>query len=161
MVLVHLSLGSNLYNREYFIREAETQIEKSIGKIIKSSHLYETEPWGTSHPELFLNKVILVKTNLEPVQILEQSQTIEKNLGRILKKEKFSPRAIDIDILFIEQLILNKENLVVPHPYIAERKFILEPFNEIDCEFIHPLLNKTIHQIYRDCNDSHFVRKLI
>jgi 2-amino-4-hydroxy-6-hydroxymethyldihydropteridine diphosphokinase len=131
MPLVYLSLGSNLGDREKNISDAEILIENFIGTIACKSGLYETEPWGTNHPELFLNKVISLDSNLDPSQILEHIKSIEKSLGRVNNKVKYAPRTIDIDILFIDQIVINSKNLIIPHPLIEERKFVLEPMAEI------------------------------
>lgn len=160
MPLVYLSLGSNLGDRKKYINDAEILIEKIIGTITSKSGLYETEPWRTNHPELFLNEVLSVESNFGPFQILEKIQSIEKSLGRIRFNEIYAPRTIDIDILFIGNLILKDENLEIPHPHIRERRFVLEPLSEIAAGFIHPIINKTIKELLSNCIDKHFVRKI-
>jgi 2-amino-4-hydroxy-6-hydroxymethyldihydropteridine diphosphokinase len=160
MPIVYLSLGSNIDDRRKHISDAENQIGSDVGHITASSHLYETEPWGTSHPEWFLNKTISVETILKPLNILEKIKKIEKNLGRTLNKEKYSPRTIDIDILFIGNLIFNGKDLVVPHPFICERKFVLEPLSEIAGSFVHPVLNKPVGVLLHACTDSCKVKRI-
>jgi 2-amino-4-hydroxy-6-hydroxymethyldihydropteridine diphosphokinase len=160
MPLVYLSLGSNLGDRKKYINDSEILIENIIGTIASKSGLYETEPWRTNHPELFFNKVLSVESNFGPFQILEKIQSIEKSLGRIRFNEIYAPRTIDIDILFIENLIFKDENLEIPHPHIKERRFVLEPLAEIAAGFIHPIINKTIGQMLISCTDKHSVRKI-
>jgi 2-amino-4-hydroxy-6-hydroxymethyldihydropteridine diphosphokinase len=160
MHFVYLSLGSNLGDRKKYIGDAEIHIEKFIGIITSKSGLYETEPWGTDHPEMFLNKVILVESELSPFQMFEKIQAIEKLIGRIRNNEKYSPRIIDIDILFFDELILDDKNLTIPHPLIKERKFVLKPLTEIANQFVHPVFNKTIQQMFKECKDEHVVRKI-
>ena len=160
MHFVYLSIGSNLGDRKKYISDAEIYIEKLIGVITCKSGLYETEPWGIVHPEMFLNKVILVESDLAPFQIFEKIQAIEKSNGRIRNNEKYSPRTIDIDILFFDEIVLDDKNLTIPHPLIKERKFILEPLAEIAGGFIHPLYKKTVRQMFRECSDNHLVRKI-
>lgn len=160
MALAYLSLGSNLGNRECYIKEAEILIGKNIGRIVKSSHLYETEPWGTTYKDLFLNKAMIVKTNLSPYPILQQLIAIEKKLGRQYSHVRYSPRTIDIDILFVDQILINDKRLTIPHPLIAYRNFVLEPLFEICSDFVHPFINKTILQLLKDCPDTHFVKKI-
>jgi 2-amino-4-hydroxy-6-hydroxymethyldihydropteridine diphosphokinase len=160
MALVYLSLGSNIGNRKSYICQAESLIIKNIGDIINASQLYETEPWGTKHPEWFLNKVISVETGLTAFQILDQIHIIESDLGRVHKDKRYAPRTIDIDILLIEKMILNETNLIIPHPLIRERKFVLEPLAEIAGQLIHPLLNKSIQQMFNECTDKSVVKKV-
>lgn len=159
MPQVYIIIGSNLGNREFNIVEAEKLILQKIGDVVKSSHLYETEPWGASKRKKFLNKALIVETNLKPYSILEQSQTIEKYLGREHNND-MKPRIIDIDILFIDNLIMNDKSLTVPHPLIAERNFVLVPLSEICRDFVHPVFNKTIGQLLNDCQDKLDVKKL-
>jgi 2-amino-4-hydroxy-6-hydroxymethyldihydropteridine diphosphokinase len=160
MPSIYLSLGSNLGDRKKYINDAEILIENFFGTITSKSGLYETEPWRTIYPELFLNKVLSAESNWGPFQILEKIQSIEKSLGRIRSDENYAPRTIDIDILFIGNLILKDENLEIPHPHIQERRFVLEPMSEISANFIHPILNMTIQEMLSNCIDKHIVRKI-
>jgi 2-amino-4-hydroxy-6-hydroxymethyldihydropteridine diphosphokinase len=160
MSKAYLLLGSNIGNREYYFFEAEKLISESIGKIVKSSRLYETEPWGIKSKDLFLNKAIIVETNQGPGNILEKILDIELCLGRKRTEIKYSSRTIDIDILFIDQLILNSETLIVPHPQIASRRFVLIPMAEICPEFIHPVFSMNIKQLLVECKDKLKVKKL-
>ena len=93
-----------------------------------------------------MNQVILIETELNPQKLLKKCQAIENKLGRE-RKEKWGARTIDIDILFYDDLVLNEENLIIPHPYIAEREFVLKPLNEIAPDFMHPVLKKTIAEL--------------
>ncbi len=160
MAQVFIIIGSNLGNREINIAEAEKLITREIGNIIKSSHLYETEPWGTSNNKKFCNKALIVETGLKPYSILEKAQIIEKSLGRARNNDKYKPRTIDIDILFIDNLILSDKSLTIPHPLIAERKFVLVPLSEICNDFVHPVFNKTIGDLLNNCHDKLDVTKL-
>ena len=160
MSKAYLLLGSNIGNREKYFSEAEKLILKEIGRIVKVSGLYETEPWGMKIKDFFLNKVIIVDTNFEPEIILEKILTIELKLGRKHSEIKYSSRTIDIDILFVDQQILNSETLIIPHPQIANRHFVLTPLAEVCPDFVHPVLSKSINQLLAECKDGLKVKKL-
>lgn len=153
-----LSLGSNLQNREDYLIKSTELIGYRIGKVIKSSHVYETEAWGfTSFP--FLNQVLVVETELTPDTLLAESQSIEKELGRTSKtkpydandKPQYLPRTIDIDILLFEDTICHTPQLTLPHPLIDQREFVLLPLSELfDNEVIPPFkhsFRQLLHKI--------------
>lgn len=159
---VILSLGSNQGNRFNYLQQAVHAIEQRIGVVEKISSYYETEPWGFNDETPFINQVIKVKTGLRASKILDRALMIEKVLGRqrIKTTQKYSGRTLDIDILFIENEIINQETLIVPHPYLHLRKFVLAPLNEIAPYFTHPLLNISVQNIYQNCQDALTVKKL-
>jgi len=134
-------------------------IEKKIGKIIRQSGLYQTEAWGKTDQPDFLNQVIVADTKLTAAQTMETILSIETAMGRI-RTEKNAPRIIDIDILFFNKEIIHKKNLSVPHPSIHLRRFVLVPLNEIAPNFIHPVLQKTNHQLLMKCPDELNVKKI-
>lgn len=125
----YLSLGSNIENRENFLKKAISEIKK-IAKITKKSKIYETSPVGYKNQGDFLNMVIQIETSLNPRKLLEEIQKIEKELGRE-RKIKNGPRTIDIDILTFEDTIVDEPNLKIPHPRMHERKFVLVPLLEL------------------------------
>ncbi len=133
MYKVYLSLGTNLGNRKGNIREAIEKIGEQIGTVERQSALYETKPWGYSSPNDFINACVLVFTSLAPRQLLETTQRIEKEMGRTLKSidGNYHDRIIDIDILMIDDLRINEPDLVVPHPLMEERDFVMVPLKEI------------------------------
>ena len=130
---VYLSLGTNLGNRKRNIREAIEKIEELVGEVIRQSALYETKPWGFSSPNDFINACVLVITSLAPRQLLESLQRIEKEMGRMEKSVngKYYDRIIDIDILLFDDLKINAPDLVIPHPLMEEREFVMKPLREI------------------------------
>ena len=134
-------------------------IEKKIGKIIRQSGLYQTAAWGKTDQPDFLNQVIVADTKLTAAQTMETILSIETAMGRI-RTEKNAPRIIDIDILFFNKEIIHKKNLSVPHPSIHLRRFVLVPLNEIAPNFIHPVLQKTNHQLLMKCPDELNVKKI-
>ena len=130
---VYLSLGTNLGNRKRNIREAIEKIGELIGEVERQSALYETKPWGFSSPNDFINACVLVDTVLAPRQLLETTQRIEQEMGRIGKSVngEYHDRIIDIDILLYDDLHVDEPDLVIPHPLMAERKFVMVPLKEI------------------------------
>ena len=130
---VYLSLGTNLGNRKRNIREAIEKIEELVGEVRRQSALYETKPWGFSSPNDFINACVLVETVLAPRQLLEACQQIEKDMGRTLKSVdgSYHDRIIDIDILMYDDLKVNEPDLIIPHPLMEERDFVMKPLREI------------------------------
>jgi 2-amino-4-hydroxy-6-hydroxymethyldihydropteridine diphosphokinase len=124
---VYLSLGSNLGNRFGFLQKAKEGISATIGEIVKTSSIYETSSWGYTDPYLYLNQVIRVKTELSPTDILQNIRKIELENGRTRSSDGYTSRTIDIDILFFGNLIIEDDNIIIPHPRIPNRKFILAP----------------------------------
>lgn len=157
---VFLQLGSNEGNSSAFLQKAITLINDHIGKVIKLSSVYESEAWGNQNQNNFLNQVIEINTSLNPIELLNTVLKIENKLGR-KRVEHWGPRTMDIDILFYgNQIIKNKPELIVPHPRIEQRKFVLIPLNEIASEFIHPILKNSISQLLYLCKDSGKVWKI-
>ena len=154
-----LLTGSNEGDRRFHMQQAEANIEHICGRILLSSSLYETAPWGKRDQADFLNQVLLVQTFLQPRKLLEAILSVEESLGRV-RSVKNAPRIIDIDILFYNHVITDEPGLVIPHPRISERRFVLEPLNEIASDFIHPLFQKTIHQLLLECTDELAVKKI-
>ena len=155
----YLLLGSNMGNSTELLSKAIEQIENKIGPLLLSSNLYATAAWGnTSQPD-FLNQVIKIATHLAAAETLAIILSIEKNMGRI-RTTKNAPRIIDIDILFFNNEIINQSDLIVPHPEIQNRRFVLTPLQEIAPQMIHPVLNKTIEQLLSQCPDQLAVKKI-
>jgi 2-amino-4-hydroxy-6-hydroxymethyldihydropteridine diphosphokinase len=157
---VFLLLGGNLEDRLALLNAAKETISKEIGAIVQESSIYETAPWGFESEQDFLNQVIIVSTALLPIEILEKCQIIEKNLGRIRQTEQYASRKMDIDILFYDDEIINIPDLIIPHKQLHKRKFTLEPLVEIAPNFLHPLMNRTLTEILKNCNDNSSVKRL-
>ncbi len=141
-----LSLGSNLGDKAENLRKAVELIAK-FSDISKEGRVVETLPWGNENQENFLNQIIVIETDYQSDMLLDKLLSIEIDMGRI-RKEKWGPRIIDLDILFIENRVIESENLIVPHPFLHQREFILEPLLEIDPNIIHPKLKKTVRELY-------------
>ncbi|MBL7805338.1 MAG: 2-amino-4-hydroxy-6-hydroxymethyldihydropteridine diphosphokinase [Saprospiraceae bacterium] len=149
---VYLSLGSNVGDRAAQLRSAQGLIQKTIGKIARKSHVYETAPWGKTDQDAFLNQVVMVNTSLDPRGLLDAIAKIERELGRE-RREKWGPRTIDIDVLFYGRRVVRDKGLEIPHPELHKRAFILVPMMEIAAEFVHPVLKQAIDELYAECDD--------
>ena len=159
MTQVHILLGGNIGDRQKVFEKATKEINKRVGELLKSSSYYETAAWGIEDQAPFLNQVILVNTNLSPKELLTTLLDIEKELGRI-RFQKWTERVIDLDILFIEEQVIDTDDLKVPHPFIQERRFTLVPLVEISPDFIHPVFNQTLPVLLKNCPDKLEVNKL-
>ena len=159
MNVAYLLIGGNLGNRSANLQNALHQIEKNCGKILDLSAIYETAAWGLTNQPSFYNQALILETNLTPNALMEELLSIETNMGRI-RSLKLGPRIIDLDILLIDQLILNTELLTLPHPSMAQRRFVLLPLAEIAPNLVHPILQKTIQELLMDCKDELDVQKL-
>jgi len=160
MNIVFLATGTNLGKKKLNLRRAAEGIGKLIGKITGFSSIYETEPWGFISEEKFLNQVVKVETDLSPFSLLEKIHEIESGLGRVRGKEQYSSRFIDIDLLLYGEIIVDEDRLKIPHPLMAERKFVLVPLCEIAEELRHPVLNKTMGELLDICKDKGVVKKI-
>jgi 2-amino-4-hydroxy-6-hydroxymethyldihydropteridine diphosphokinase len=157
---VFFGLGTNLGNRKTNLRKAIEMIGEHIGKVLKSSSIYETAPWGFDSEDDFLNMVVLVETTLTPLELMKKIVTIESMLGRERNQDRYSSRIIDIDILLYDDLILNENGLKIPHPLMHERRFVLVPLNELAPELIHPVKGKSIRVLLEECRDRSEINKL-
>ncbi len=155
MSRVFLSIGSNLGDRLSNIQQAVATLSMSDKiKIVKTSSFYETEPWGNKNQEWFINAALAIDTDYSPQELLQYCQNIEVQLGRIRKEnEKWSQRAIDIDILMYDDLVISSKNLIVPHPFMHLRAFVLVPMLEVKSDLVHPVFKKTISELYDELSN--------
>ncbi|URA10993.1 2-amino-4-hydroxy-6-hydroxymethyldihydropteridine diphosphokinase [Thermospira aquatica] len=153
MAQVFLGLGSNQGKRKSYLRKALKEIE-ALGEHMVASHVYRTKPYGFTHQPDFLNMVVRIETSLAPEDLLEKLLDIESRLGRI-RQQKWGPRTIDIDLLFYDQHIIKLPHLVVPHPDLHNRDFVLRPMMDIDPDFFHPELKKTIRELWNILKEAH------
>ncbi len=155
----YLCLGGNIGDREMALNQALLKIGQQVGKITSTSGIYETEAWGVENQQAYLNQCIKVKTALTGVFLINTLLSIEKELGRERNiSHSYEPRTIDIDILFINRDTINEQQLVVPHPRLHLRKFVLIPLHEIAPDYLHPVLNKTIFNLLNECEDNSDVK---
>lgn len=149
MAKVYLSLGSNMGDKKRNIVTAVALLAERVGDISALSSLYETEPWGFSSENTFLNAAVVMETQLPPADLLTLTQRIECELGRTRKSDgEYHDRLIDIDILMYDDLVMETPELTLPHPLMHLRTFVLEPLAEIASEVVHPVLHKTIEALY-------------
>lgn len=143
---VFIGLGSNLGEREKNLKEAIELLSRKC-EIVQRSAVHETEPFGFEDQPMFLNQIVEARTKLEPLKLLEFLKGIEKKIGR---KEAFrnGPRIIDLDIIFYGKRTINEKRLVVPHPQMHKRAFVLKPMAEIAPGFVHPLKKKTVKELF-------------
>jgi len=151
---VYLSLGSNLGDRVGFLKQGIDLIsEIPKTKIQKISKVYEAEPVDYRNQPEFLNLVLSISTSAGPHEFLEILKEIEKKVGR-KHREKWHEREIDIDIIFYGDKVISSKELVIPHPRMHLRKFVLSPLNEVAPNFVHPLEGKTVSQLLAECPDT-------
>ena len=159
MAKLFLLFGSNIGNRSENISKAIYFVSKDIGEIFNTSSLFETDAWGNTNQDSFYNLVCEVSTNDGPELILTKILEIEQKLGRVRVK-KWEARIIDIDILYIDDIIFKSETLQIPHPLLHERKFTLMPLVQIAADYIHPILKLTSIELLQNCKDSLDVKEV-
>ncbi len=152
-------LGSNLGDRILHLSEAIHLIENRAGKVMFRSGLYETDAWGKTDQPAFLNQALIISTELSASLLLQSLLQIEKELGRT-REVKWGQRTLDIDILYYNSDIISTAELKIPHPGIAERKFVLVPLSELMAEYIHPVLNVSNEELLKRCGDTLDVRRV-
>lgn len=157
---IFLGLGSNKGDRIKFLLNAVEKIKHNTKCIlVNSSSVYETTPYGNIDQENFFNAVISISSDLSPDELFDFIKQIEQELGRFELNKKWGPREIDIDILFYNQLIYIKDNLIIPHSEVLKRDFVLVPLIEIAPEFIHPVEGKQLSELSLAEIESHIVTK--
>ena len=159
MSKVYFSIGSNKGNRSQLINEAIDKIDISVGRVELKSSIYETQSWGFKSNN-FYNICLLIESSLSVESIFNKILKIEKDMGRLKSGNKYSDRCIDIDILFVEDIIVNNKNLIIPHPRLHLRKFVLTPMLDLTPDLIHPILNKSIKQLELECDDNDQPKKI-
>ena len=153
MNTVYLGLGSNSSDRLEMIRRARILINVFMGRILKQSALYCTDPWGEIDQDIFINQVVSLETDQSPKQFHKHLLTVEKILSK-KKTSKYGPRNIDIDILLFGDIVLDEVDLEIPHPRMHMRNFVLVPLAEIAPAAIHPVLNRSIKDLQVECIDT-------
>ncbi len=146
MRTVYLSLGSNVGDRERMLGEALRLLESPGLHVARVSPVYETEPQDLKNQPWFLNLVAEVQTGLFPMQLLTRVRKIERELGRKRTVDK-GPRSIDIDILLYGESVIDSHDLVVPHPRMTERRFVLQPLADLAPDLRHPVLRRTVKEL--------------
>lgn len=158
--VAYIGIGSNMEN-------PLEQCRKAIGQIAAHPHIsitarssfYETEPVGLANQDWFVNAVVEIRTSLDPRNLLTTLLQIERQMGRV-RREKWGPRLIDLDVLFYDDLIVETNNLKIPHPEIPGRRFILAPMDEIAGAYTHPTLKKTMGDLLASLPENPKARRL-
>ena len=157
---IFLGIGSNMDNPSKKCLELISLLKRQADITLKeSSSFYRTEPVGYKEQDWFINLVVRVSSELRPKELLTKCKEMEKNLGRKKSSILWGPRAMDIDILFYDRLVIATEELTIPHPGLHLRKFVLLPLNEINKDFIHPVLNKSVSELLEESEDKEVVKK--
>ena len=154
--------GSNRGDKNKIYAQACLLINNRCGRIVAQSSAYESEPWGFEAKEWFLNRLIVVETELEPEAMLHQLLDIEAELGRVRHPETggYTSRTADLDILYYGSRIVLTDSLTIPHPRLHQRRFALLPLCEVAPEFVHPAFNMTQTELLKRCFDFSEVRKI-
>jgi 2-amino-4-hydroxy-6-hydroxymethyldihydropteridine diphosphokinase len=150
--LIYLALGTNLGDRFANLQAAIAALPPAV-RVLAQSPVYETPPWGLTDQPAFLNMVIQGETALTPLELLKYLKHLETSLGR-LPAIRWGPRRIDLDILYYDELILNTQELVIPHPGLHERAFVLIPLADLAPGLVHPLLGKTVSQLLAEVDGT-------
>lgn len=146
MAKAYIGIGSNLGKRHANCTEAVELLRKNTIDVTRQSAMHETKPWGVVEQRTFINMAVEIETDLSPLDLLSILKKIETAMGRE-DTFRWGPRIIDLDILLYDDLLVNEPGLVIPHPFMHERDFVLKPLSEIAPEKVHPLLKKTIRQL--------------
>jgi len=156
---VLLLIGANQGDRFVAFETCRELIANHVGTILSVSPIYETSAWGKRDQADFINQGLMVSTSLSPKQLLTTTKRIEVKLGKN-KITHWGPRHIDIDIILYEDLIVETKDLMIPHPHMSDRRFVLIPLNQIASTWIHPIKKMTIGELLKQCEDNGVVKEI-
>ncbi len=142
-----IGLGTNLGDRKGHLATAQQQLGDKGGRILAVSAIYETEPWGYESRNMFYNQCLVMETTHSPHSLLDRLQEIEQLIGRVSVTGGYADRIIDLDLLFYDDLVMHTDELVLPHPKMQERLFVLRPLAEIAPEKIHPVFGVSVAEL--------------
>jgi len=160
MHTVFIGLGGNIGDKPENFKRAHTLINERLGQIQLESSIYETPPWGFHSEHFFWNQVVQIETKLEAEELLWHMKELEDKFGVKSKDERYTNREMDLDILYFDEVYLEDKELIIPHPRIHERKFVLVPLVEIAPDYKHPLRRLTNLQMLENCRDKSIIRKV-
>lgn len=156
---VYVILGANQGNARENFEVATKLLEQRIGRVVIKSGLYESEPWGMDVDDLFYNQVLCLLSRLHPMKMITALLDIERQMGRVRRPGQVESRSIDIDILFIDEMIISEPGLEVPHPRLHLRRFALQPMVEIAPDVVHPIFDISVSDLLEKCTDPlHVIR---
>lgn len=161
MAKVYVSVGSNVGDREKALIQAVHFLKQDAGEVTAVSSIYETEPWGFEAELYFLNIVIELITELQAPELLVKLLEIERKMGRIRAESGYQSRSIDLDILLYGNESISDSGLIVPHPRMQDRYFVLKPLAEVNSAAFHPVLGMDAGQMLDSCNDRSGITKLM
>lgn len=158
---VYIIAGSNIHPRKNYVDQSIHLINKLNNLSIEAvSRKYESDPWGFEASVPFINQAIQLSTTMDADTLLKKLLAIEQILGRQRTFSGYQSRTIDLDILFFDRAVIQTKDLIIPHPGIPKRRFVLKPLHELASDFVHPVNNKTIHTLLNECNDNGKVNPL-
>jgi len=157
----YMILGGSIGDRMDYLRRTIELLRREAGCITAMSSVYESEPWGFDDPCRFLNQAVALETKLDPHALLDCIQRIEKTMGRVRLSGGYHARTMDIDILLYDQLVINTFKLVIPHPRMTERMFVLQPMAELAPDLEHPMLFQSMVYLREHCPDRKKVREYL
>ena len=157
---VFLGIGGNIGNKDENFRKIYSLATEKLGTVVQSSSIYESPPWGFRAEENFWNQILIIETGYSPESLLKEIHIIENEFGRKRKKNAYVSREMDIDILYYAEHYIETEKLIIPHPRIHQRLFVLVPLSEIAPHFKHPLFRLTNMQMLENCKDTSIIKKV-
>lgn len=160
MSQVFLGIGGNIGNKQANFNKVYDLVERKLGQISAKSSVYESPPWGFHAEDNFWNQILIIETEKTPEELLNEIHEIESLFGRKRKKKRYVSREMDIDILYYDDIYMETETLIIPHPRIPLRMFVLVPLAEIAPDFKHPLLRFTSLQMLENCKDKSVIKKV-
>ena len=152
--IAYISVGSNLGNKLENCRQGIQSLTEHNARLTAQSYLYQTEPVDYKDQDWFINYAVKIETELDPFQLLERIQTIQRKAGRIHDKIRFGPRILDLDIILYDAVVIHSAQLIVPHPRMHERRFVLQPLCDIDPTIIHPVLRMEVQSLLKTLDDK-------
>ena len=151
---VYISVGSNLGSKlENCQKGVEALIRSGSTSLIKQSGIYKTDPVGYKDQDWFVNYVIKIETNLDPFQLWRELEDIQRKTGRVHNPIRYGPRMLDLDIILYDDMVINSPELIIPHPRMHKRRFVLKPICDIDPQIVHPVIEKDMQYLLDTLND--------
>lgn len=152
--IAYISVGSNLGNKLENCRQGIQSLSERSVRLTAQSHIYQTEPVDYKDQDWFINYAVKIETGLDPFQLMERIQTIQRKAGRIHDEIRFGPRILDLDIILYDEVVIHSAQLIIPHPRMHERRFVLQPLCDIDPTIIHPVLRMEVQSLLNTLDEK-------